>query len=173
MRAARRIATGFVLAAVVLGAGCARVTPAPPPTATTPPAVPAPATVELPPGPDLLGVLAYSLSLQGKPYHSGGETPAQGFDCSGFVRYVYRQLGVELPRDTATMAAAMPPRPVDERRPGDLVFFNTTGRSYSHVGIYLGDERFIHAPSRHTGKVMVSSFGSPYWQQRFDGLRRP
>ncbi len=165
-RYARRAALPPLLA---LLAACARAPVAPPLPPPSPPALEAPE----PAGPDLLGVLAYSLSLQGRPYRPGGETPEHGFDCSGFVRYVYRQLGLELPRDTRAMAAGLPAAPADTRRPGDLVFFNTSGRAHSHVGIYLGEDRFIHAPSRRTGRVKVSDFTNPWWRSRFDGLRRP
>jgi hypothetical protein len=166
---AMRRGSGLAAALALLVAGCARLAPQPMPA-------PAPAAVvpgEAAAGTDLLGVLAYSLSLQGAPYAAGGESPASGFDCSGLVRHVYGQLGIDLPRDTREMAAALPQVSRADLRAGDLVFFNTTGRRSSHVGIYLGDQRFIHAPSRRTGRVLVSSLGAPYWAARLDDQRRP
>ena len=121
---------------------------------------------------DLLGIVGYSLSLQGVPYVDGGESPERGFDCSGFVRHVYGRLGIDLPRDTWSMAAALAAEPLATRRPGDLVFFDVGRRPKSHVGIYLGDERFIHAPSTRTGHIIVSSLDAPYWSKRLSGVRR-
>lgn len=115
----------------------------------------------------------YALSLQGAPYRYGKESPREGFDCSGFVKHVYEQHGVTLPRTTREMARSLPAVGKNERRPGDLVFFNTSGKPFSHVGIYVGNDSFVHAPSSHTGRVIVSSLGRPYWWQRFIGVRRP
>lgn len=166
--ALHRFAPPAIVLALGLLAGCAGTPPAPP--------APAQPLAALPPPPahgDTLGILAYAVSLQGAPYRSGGESPATGFDCSGFVRHVYAALGLDLPRNTAAMAAALPAVPAGERRAGDLVFFNTTGGAYSHVGIYLGDDRFVHAPSQRTGRVMVSDIKQSYWQPRFTAVRRP
>jgi len=118
-------------------------------------------------------VVNYALSLQGVPYRYGKESPAEGFDCSGFVKHVYGRHGVALPRTTREMARSLPAIGKQERRPGDLVFFNTNGKPFSHVGIYVGSDAFVHAPSRRTGRVIVSSLGRPYWWQRFIGVRRP
>jgi cell wall-associated NlpC family hydrolase len=117
--------------------------------------------------------LAYALSLTGTRYRYGGTTPAEGFDCSGFVRYVFGHFGVELPRSAREMAAALPKVDADERRPGDLVFFNTNGKPFSHVGIYLGNGRFVHATSSRTKLVMVSELSDSYWSKRLNGVRRP
>jgi len=117
--------------------------------------------------------LAYALSLTGTRYRYGGTTPAEGFDCSGFVRYVFGHFGVELPRSAREMAAALPKVDTDDRRPGDLVFFNTNGRPFSHVGIYLGNGRFVHATSSRTKLVMVSELSDSYWSKRLNGVRRP
>ena len=114
-----------------------------------------------------------ALQLQGHPYVYGGETPQEGFDCSGLVHYVYNKNGVKVPRDTWSLANQLPSVQIDHRQPGDLVFFNTTDRDFSHVGIYVGDDQFVHAPSQRTGKVMVSSLQQPYWRQRFNAVRRP
>jgi len=118
-------------------------------------------------------VSMYAVSLVGSPYRLGGTSPETGLDCSGFVGHVFRQAaGVELPRDSRAISRAAQPVARTELQPGDLVFFNTLNRAFSHVGIYLGDDRFVHAASSRTGEVMVSDLGNPYWQQRFDGARR-
>lgn len=115
---------------------------------------------------------AEALRLQGKPYVSGGESPNQGFDCSGLVYYVYNRQGLRLPRDTLSLAKQLPAIQPEQRQPGDLVFFNTH-RPFSHVGIYIGEDRFVHAPSQRTGRVMVSDLNQPYWRERFVAVRRP
>lgn len=127
----------------------------------------------LPRPPSASRAVGYALSLQGIPYRPGKESPDEGFDCSGFVRHVYSRQGILLPRQVRDMASQLPPVDKGERQPGDLVFFNTSGQPFSHVGIYVGDERFIHAPSPRTGRVMVSSLELAYWRQRFMGVRRP
>jgi cell wall-associated NlpC family hydrolase len=118
-------------------------------------------------------VSEYALSLQGIPYHYGKDSPAQGFDCSGFVKHVYAQYGVFLPRTAPEMARSLPQIPTNNLHSGDLVFFNTNGIPFSHVGIYVDNDNFVHAPSRRTGKVLVSSLKNPYWRRRFIGARRP
>jgi cell wall-associated NlpC family hydrolase len=113
-----------------------------------------------------------ALSFIGVRYKWGGFRPDTGFDCSGLVVYVYQQItGRLLPRTTYDMARAGETIDSAELKPGDLVFFNTLRRPYSHVGIYLGDSRFIHAPSRG-GKVEIVSMENRYWQSRFNGARR-
>ncbi len=115
----------------------------------------------------------YALSLVGNPYRLGGITPESGLDCSGFVGHVVRQTtGVQLPRDSLAISEATEVLAQDALEPGDLVFFNTLDRAYSHVGIYLGEGRFIHAASSRTGAVVISSLNDPYWRDRFDGARR-
>jgi len=118
-------------------------------------------------------VLDYALSLQGAPYAYGKASPEEGFDCSGFVWHVYRRHGVPIPRTTEQMALTLPEVEPAQRRPGDLLFFHTGGKPYSHVALYLGHEAFIHAPSSKTGRVMVSELGQAYWRQRLTGVRRP
>jgi len=118
-------------------------------------------------------VISYALSLQGVPYRYGKESPSEGFDCSGFVKHVYEHHGISLPRTTKEMAQALPPIPKSYLQPGDLVFFNTNGKPFSHVGIYVDHDDFIHAPSRRTGKVLVSSLNNRYWRKHFTGIRRP
>jgi cell wall-associated NlpC family hydrolase len=106
-------------------------------------------------------------------YQRGGRKPSTGFDCSGFVRYVFQLgVGVELPNTSAMQFTAGLEVARNELRSGDLVFFRTRGKRISHVGIYIEDGRFIHAPS--SGKrVSVSSLSEPYWSRRYAGGRRP
>jgi cell wall-associated NlpC family hydrolase len=118
-------------------------------------------------------VVHSALALKGVPYRFGGDSPAEGFDCSGFVQYVYSRHGFKLPRRSEDMAMLLPAVAVHERRPGDLLFFNTSSRPHTHVGIYLGGDSFIHSPSSHSGEVMISSLYQSYWSQRLDGVRRP
>jgi cell wall-associated NlpC family hydrolase len=117
--------------------------------------------------------LEYALSFTGARYRHGGTSPAQGFDCSGFVRFVFGHFGVELPRSARAMAEALPKVAPEARQPGDLVFFNTNGKPYSHVGIYLGDGRFVHATSAAGKTVKVSALDETYWRKRLVGVRRP
>jgi cell wall-associated NlpC family hydrolase len=117
-------------------------------------------------------VVSDALSLQGTPYLWGGNSPDEGFDCSGFVKYVYGRHGIRLPRTAHEMASALPPLDNRRRQPGDLVFFNTTGEPYSHVGIYIGNDAFVHSSSAK-GQVIVSRLNLPYWWEHFLGVRRP
>ncbi|WP_087657497.1 NlpC/P60 family protein [Caballeronia terrestris] len=113
-----------------------------------------------------------AMSLVGVPYRWGGNTPDAGFDCSGLVRYVVdRAASVNLPRTTADMSSRGESIEPDEVAPGDLIFFNTTGRPHSHVGIYVGKLRFVNAPSTG-GTVRLDYLTNPYWAKRFDGIRR-
>lgn len=115
----------------------------------------------------------YAVSLVGSPYLMGGTSPDTGLDCSGFVGHVFKQtLGVLLPRTSLAISKAAQILTQPELQPGDLVFFNTMRSAFSHVGIYLGDNRFVHAANSRTGKVMVSSLNDHYWRDRFDGARR-
>jgi hypothetical protein len=113
-----------------------------------------------------------AMSLVGVPYRWGGNTPDSGFDCSGLVRYVVgRAANVTLPRTTADMSQRGDSIEPDGVAPGDLIFFNTTGRPHSHVGIYVGKLRFVNAPSTG-GTVRLDYLTNPYWAKRFDGIRR-
>ncbi|WP_233829728.1 C40 family peptidase [Paraburkholderia sp. ZP32-5] len=113
-----------------------------------------------------------AMSLVGVPYRWGGNTPDSGFDCSGLVHYVVlRAASVNLPRTTADMSGRGESIEPDEIAPGDLIFFNTTGRPHSHVGIYVGKLRFVNAPSTG-GTVRLDYLTNPYWAKRFDGIRR-
>lgn len=113
-----------------------------------------------------------ALQLQGQPYRYGGESPGQGFDCSGLVHYVYSRQGVRLPRDTLSMARELPEVVAEQRQPGDLLFFNLEGKPYSHVGLYVGQDAFVHAP-RSGRQVVRSSLSLPYWRTHLAGVRRP
>lgn len=116
--------------------------------------------------------LEYSLKLVGISYKSGGISPKTGFDCSGFVKHVFHQVaGLSLPHNALAISRQGKQISTDELRPGDLVFYNTLKRSFSHVGIYLGNQRFIHAPSHGRG-VEVVNMTDKYWATRFNGARR-
>jgi hypothetical protein len=117
-------------------------------------------------------VAIYALGLIGVDYRFGGNSPASGLDCSGLVRYVFQEVtGVTLPRTSREMSGLGSKITLGELKPGDLVFFNTRQFQFSHVGIYLGDSRFIHAPSRG-GEVEIARLSESYWQKHFDGARR-
>jgi len=114
----------------------------------------------------------FALSLVGIDYRYGGESPERGLDCSGLIRYVFQHVtGVTLPRTAKELSRIGKDVSAADLEPGDLVFFNTRRFAFSHVGIYLGNDRFIHAPSRG-GEVGVASLGSAYWQKRYNGARR-
>lgn len=115
----------------------------------------------------------YAISLIGTPYRYGGKSPDTGMDCSGFVGHVFKQTtGVQLPPNAQQISQRGQVLQTAELQPGDLVFFNTLNRAFSHVGIYLGENRFVHSTSSSTAKVMVSSMNDNYWSKRFDGARR-
>jgi len=117
-------------------------------------------------------ITSYALSLIGVDYKFGGNTPEQGLDCSGLIRYVFQQAtGISLPRTAREQARVGESVAKDKLQPGDLVFFNTRRFQFSHVGLYIGDNRFIHAPSRG-GAVEVVSIDQRYWQKAFNGARR-
>ena len=113
-----------------------------------------------------------AMGFLGVPYKRGGNSAETGFDCSGFVRAMYQQsIGLILPRRAEQQAAATQDIDKSELKPGDLVFFNTMRRAFSHVGIYVGEGRFIHSP-KPGAEVRVESMTVNYWAQRFDGARR-
>jgi len=118
-------------------------------------------------------VLFRALGLVGTPYRYGGNTPASGFDCSGLVGYVFRsEAGVSLPRTAFRISQIdAPPVNRDQLESGDLVFFHGRGRRVTHVGIYVGKNRFVHAPNRG-GTVRLDSLNSPYWRSHYSGARR-
>lgn len=117
-------------------------------------------------------ITTYALSLIGVDYRFGGNTPDQGLDCSGLIRYVFQQAtGLSLPRSAREQARMGESVSKDKLQPGDLVFFNTRRFQFSHVGLYIGDNRFIHAPSSG-GAVQVVNLDNAYWQKAFNGARR-
>jgi cell wall-associated NlpC family hydrolase len=146
-----------------------------PPTATAPnapntPGIDLPAVASTLPIPSVIvqSLLATAMHLVGTPYRNGGTDP-DGFDCSGFVYYVFAQQGVFVPR-TVVDQAGVGSR-VGDVRAGDLVFFRTSGRGPTHVGIALGPDRFVHAPSAR-GEVRIEPLARPYWADRFLEARR-
>lgn len=113
-----------------------------------------------------------AMDLLGIRYRRGGSSPEAGFDCSGFVSHVFREgLGLVLPRSSREMSKSGEEISREELRPGDLVFFDTMRNAFSHVGIYLGDNQFVHAP-RSGGRVRVEDLNQSYWKKRFNGARR-
>ena len=113
-----------------------------------------------------------AMGFLGVPYRRGGNSAETGFDCSGFVRAMYEQtVGLVLPRRAAEQAQATQTIAREDLKPGDLVFFNTMRRAFSHVGIYVGDGKFIHSP-RSGSQVRVEDMRSAYWTTRFNGARR-
>jgi cell wall-associated NlpC family hydrolase len=113
-----------------------------------------------------------ALGFMGVPYRRGGNTAETGFDCSGFVKAMYEQtVGLILPRRAEQQAASTQKIERSELQPGDLVFFNTMRRAFSHVGIYVGEGKFIHSP-KPGAEVRVEDMGVSYWNRRFDGARR-
>jgi cell wall-associated NlpC family hydrolase len=116
-------------------------------------------------------IVMFAMSLMDSGYRFGGSNPESGLDCSGMVSYIYQQvLGLKLPHNAAKIARAGREIKLSELSPGDLVFFNTSGQPYSHVGIYIGDDRFIHAPGQD-GKIRTSSMKSDYFNKRFEAAR--
>ncbi len=158
-------------------------TPGDKPVANTPPPAPpanAPATPSSPatsaPGPrvpsgsaDGYALSSVALSLRGAPYRNGGADP-NGFDCSGFVRYVFGQNGVALPREVREQYRVGKGVERSRLEPGDLVFFSTVAPGASHVGIAIGGDQFVHAPSEK-GVVRVEQLSAQYWSSRFIGRR--
>jgi cell wall-associated NlpC family hydrolase len=118
---------------------------------------------------DLVG---NAMTFLGVPYRRGGSNASTGFDCSGFVRSMFEQtVGKVLPRRASEQAAVTEKIDKQDLKPGDLVFFNTMRQTFSHVGIYVGDNKFIHSP--RTGKsVRVEDMRDAYWERRFTGARR-
>ena len=146
--------------------GCGSLTTAPSAPAEPSPTQPVPGRAER------SEALLQALLALGLDYRYGGNSPITGFDCSGLVAHVYREAwGIRLPHNTRAQSQAGTPVSLAELQAGDLVFYDTLDRPYSHVGIYLGDGRFVHAPK--TGaRVRVESLTSVYWSQRFSGARR-
>ncbi|MGA7438054.1 MAG: C40 family peptidase [Luteibacter sp.] len=118
-------------------------------------------------------LLSFAMKLRDIRYHRGGRTPTAGFDCSGFVRYVFaKSIGLDLPTNSASQFLAGLSVKRTEMKTGDLVFFRTRGKAISHVGIYIDNGQFIHSPS--AGKtVRVDSLNEAYWSKHFAGAKRP
>ena len=113
----------------------------------------------------------HAASAVGTPYHYGGNNPTVGFDCSGLVQWSYARAGARLPHGTELLRKFSRPISLRDARRGDLLFFTQLGKSSSHVAIYLGDDRFVHAPS--TGKlVYIASLADAYWKKHLDQVRR-
>lgn len=113
-----------------------------------------------------------ALSFLGVKYRFGGSGPASGFDCSGLVNYAAEQsLGLKLPRRSAELARLGESIKRPNLQKGDLVFFNTSGKRFSHVGIYVGDNKFVHAP-RSGAVVRIEDMSINYWKSRYNGARR-
>ncbi|WP_404991153.1 C40 family peptidase [Cupriavidus pauculus] len=163
-----RIALAALCAAALLLAACAGGPPAR--HAASSPRAPGKPMVD--PSAGLEEISIQAMSLVGTPYRYGGNTPDSGFDCSGLVRYVVqRAANVNLPRTTEQMGQRGTSLERSDVASGDLVFFNTTGRSNSHVGIYVGQNRFVHAPATG-GTVRLEDMGKSYWASRYNGARR-
>lgn len=149
--------------------------PIAPPASAPPSASPTSGSVPAPPSAVSTAGMGYAvagtaLALRGSPYRNGGADPA-GFDCSGFVRYVFGQHGVAVPRNVDEQFRAGRRVGPEDLQPGDLVFFDTLGGGPSHVGIAIGGDSFVHAPST-SGVVRVDRLGARYWAPRFVGARR-
>jgi cell wall-associated NlpC family hydrolase len=165
---------------VLCSTACAAVEPAAEPKADVVPEVAEPQTASNEPvsidSSDWAGmvreVLMSALSLTGVKYKYGGGSPETGFDCSGFVRYVFQQAAsLTLPHSARALSQLGQTISMEQLEPGDLVFFNTLKSAFSHVGIYLGGNRFIHAPSAG-GSINVVNMDDAYWAKRFNGARR-
>jgi cell wall-associated NlpC family hydrolase len=117
-------------------------------------------------------LVMYAVSLADTPYHYGGTTPDNGFDCSGFVDHVFKHsLGVSLPRTSHEISRVGTSVSLKQLRPGDLVFYNTQHSSYSHVGIYVGENKFVHSP-KSGSQIRVEKMNEKYWLNRYNGARR-
>jgi cell wall-associated NlpC family hydrolase len=168
-----RLTAVLVASAALTGCASTGAVPRPFPGATTPSAPGAPSATGAPSVaslPDGYSISSTALSLRGTPYRNGGIDP-NGFDCSGFVKYVFEQHGVAMPRDTKSqfdVGADVDPSLLE---PGDLVFFTTVSPGASHVGIVVGGDQFVHAPNS-SGVVRVEHLSSQYWSSRFVGARR-
>jgi cell wall-associated NlpC family hydrolase len=156
---------------VAPGAPAAPAAPSAPAAPAAPSAPTAPVAPVAPAAPaDGYALSGTALSLRGSPYRFGGDDP-NGFDCSGFVQYVYEQHGVAMPREVREQFRVGKTVGRDRLEPGDLVFFSTVAPGASHVGIMIGGDQFIHAPSER-GVVRVESLSAQYWASRFVGAKR-
>ena len=172
--AALLVLIALVTAACVTTGGTPRPRPfpgAPLPPASLPPPPAAGPPVVVPPSPVAPTVIvSTALMYRGIPYRNGGSDPS-GFDCSGFVQWVFGQNGIRLPRDVHDQYDAGQKVDLRDVQPGDLLFFETVSRGASHVGVAIGGDQFVHAPSSK-GVVRVERFTASYWAMRFVGARR-
>lgn len=160
-----RCRAGLPVAVLLVLAGCSSTPPAPAPTNAPPARAAHPATAPL-----RNDIALYALSLLDTPYAWGGRGPATGFDCSGLVSHVYKEAaGMKLGGSSVTLGQMSRPIDPEQKQPGDLVFFNTLGSRHSHVGVYIGNGRFIHASNPRTG-VRVDLLSNRYYAQRFEGV---
>lgn len=162
----------LLLAAVLALAACASA----PPATLAPVSSPAQSRAGAPlssapvPQPVRNDIALFALSLLDTRYSWGGKGPATGFDCSGLVSHVYREAaGMKVNGSAATLGQISRPIDAEQKQPGDLVFFNTLGARHSHVGVYIGNGRFIHASNPRTG-VRVDLLSDRYFAQRFEGV---
>jgi len=159
-----RYRAGLPVAVLLVLAGCSSTPPAPAPTNAPPARAAHPATAPL-----RNDIALYALSLLDTPYAWGGRGPATGFDCSGLVSHVFKEAaGVRVQGSSAELGQKARPVPAEQLLPGDLVFFNTLGAPHSHVGVYVGDGRFVHASNPRTG-VRIDQLSNRYYAQRFEG----
>jgi len=162
----KKTIVGFFVAAALSGAANAAE-----PIAPAQEEAPAPTVLERY-SDSMRSLVTRSLNFLGVPYRMGGTSPLTGFDCSGFVGKVFSDaLGFGLPRTAAEMSQTGEQVKINDLKPGDLVFFNTMRRAFSHVGIYLGNYQFVHAPSAG-GVVRVEDMRVSYWAARYDGAPR-
>jgi cell wall-associated NlpC family hydrolase len=164
----------LVVAAALAASGCASASGARPaafPRAPLPPAALQPAGLAPASVPSVPDVVQTAYALRGIDYRLGGDLPSDGFDCSGFVRYVFLRNRIDVPRTVSEQFATGAEIDADEVQVGDLVFFSTIAPGASHVGLVVGPETFIHAPGAG-GVVRVERFNTPYWQRRMVGARR-
>ncbi|MEC5387656.1 C40 family peptidase [Uliginosibacterium sp. H3] len=158
---------------LILGclAACSSAPPAPPATPKPTQRPPTTAAFRLDQPDHASEIVIFSLGLLNTGYRFGGSNPDAGLDCSGMVSYVVERVaGKRLPHNAAQIAAITQPIDRAELKPADLVFFNTSGQTYSHMGIYLGDGRFVHAPSSK-GVIRIERLDSTYFASRFTGAR--
>lgn len=145
--------------------------PMPGGTAQAPPAPPDRSAAKMPSDRAAGTIVDTALTFRGVPYRNGGSTPSSGFDCSGFTQFVYARHGLTLPREVHDQFRMGRAVPRGRQQPGDLIFFTTVAPGASHVGISLGDDEFVHAPSSR-GVVRVERMTSSYWARRVVGIRR-
>ena len=156
---------GLLLAVLLALAGCSSTPPAPVPGSAPPVRAGHPTTAPL-----RNDIALYALSLLDTPYTWGGRGPATGFDCSGLVSHVYKEAaGMKLGGSSVMLGQMSRPIDPEQKQPGDLVFFNTLGSRHSHVGVYIGNGRFIHASNPRTG-VRVDLLSNRYYAQRLEGV---